>query len=171
MNIPIKVINKDSGQVVDTKVSARKLLEVSDEADLLQELTLCDCKPVGETNVVDCDCEVYWDDFEMLIGDEIKEMPFLSNRGIPLITQRITEGRKTLTAEKYAKWEALYLINEDGTVEEVKQNKYHDMGWRNNCIDPDSFIAMAGFLNATYDGRAYNHVLHRYRNTTQWGEK
>lgn len=164
MNIPVKIINKKDGKTLATEVSARKLLEVCDEADLLQELTMCTCVPVGETNLVECNCDVAWEDSELLIGDEIKEENklFVSERNIPLITQ-VTNGKRMLTAEDYEKWYSFYLINEDGKVEDVYENEHFVDGWRDHCIVPDSFKKMAESLNVEYDYITWQAVLTRYK--------
>ncbi len=71
MIIPIKVKSNISGQTVEGKVTPRKLLELTDEADLVWELTACNCQPVGETYVIECNCDEEWMDCEVLIADEI----------------------------------------------------------------------------------------------------
>ena len=71
MVIPVKIISKVTGRVVNTSVSPRFLLDRCDEQDLMQELTLCECQPIGETNVTECRCEDEWDEYELLIGNEI----------------------------------------------------------------------------------------------------
>lgn len=86
---------------------------------------------------------------------------FVSERGIPLITQE-TLGKRMLTAEDYIKWYDLYLIKEDGTVEVVGWNEHFDEGWRDHCIVPESFKAMAEMLNATYDERTWKAVCDMY---------
>ena len=71
MFIPVKITSKVTGRVVNTSVSPRFLLDRCDEQDLMQELTLCECQPIGETNIVECRCEDEWDYYELLIGDEV----------------------------------------------------------------------------------------------------
>lgn len=71
MTILVRVKSKISGRIVEGKVTQRRLLELIDEADLIDELTACNCQPVGETYVVECNCDEEWMDCEVLIGDEI----------------------------------------------------------------------------------------------------
>ncbi len=71
MLIPVKIKSNISGRTAEGKVTPRKLLDLLDEADLIDELTSCNCQPVGETNVVECNCDEEWMDCEVLIGEEI----------------------------------------------------------------------------------------------------
>lgn len=70
MKVPVKITSKITGKVVEALVSVRDLLDTYED-DLVSKLTECDCQPVGETNVVDCNCYDEWDDYELLIGDEV----------------------------------------------------------------------------------------------------
>lgn len=73
MKIPVKVKSNISGRSVEGYVTPRKLLDLLDEAELIDELISCDCQPVGETYVVECNCDddEEWKDCEVLIGDEV----------------------------------------------------------------------------------------------------
>ncbi|MCK2000808.1 acetyltransferase [[Brevibacterium] frigoritolerans] len=71
MNIPIKVKSKKTGRIVEGSFTPRQLLELLDEDELVTKLTMCQCHPVGETNVIECNCDEEWDDYVLLIGDEI----------------------------------------------------------------------------------------------------
>lgn len=71
MNIPVKITSKLTGRLVQGYLTPRQLLDLLDESELVQKLTMCDCQPVGETNVVDCNCDEEWEDCEVLIGDEV----------------------------------------------------------------------------------------------------
>ena len=71
MDIPVKIKSNISGQVVEKMVSPRYLLDLVDESDLVSELTKCTCQPIGETNVIECNCMDEWEDSEVLIGEEI----------------------------------------------------------------------------------------------------
>lgn len=48
----------------DKKVGAYTLEDLlnTTEADLVEELTRCDCEPIGECNYVECNCEDKWND-------------------------------------------------------------------------------------------------------------
>ena len=71
MNIPVVVTSNLSGRVVKSSVTPRELVDIYDESVLVQHLTACDCQPIGETNVVDCNCDEEWMDCVVLIGDEV----------------------------------------------------------------------------------------------------
>lgn len=71
MKIPVRIISNISGRIVEGNVTPRRLLELTDEADLITELTICDCEPEGETYVFACNCDEEWMDCKVLIGDEI----------------------------------------------------------------------------------------------------
>lgn len=72
MLIPVKVASKVTGKIATGSFTARHLLDFLDEDDLVTNLTMCDCQPIGETNYTECNCGDEWEDFELLIGDEIK---------------------------------------------------------------------------------------------------
>jgi hypothetical protein len=71
MRIPIMLTSKISSRVINTAVYPRVLLDTYEE-DLVDQIGQCDCQPVGETNVIDCDCYEEWEEYELLIGDEIR---------------------------------------------------------------------------------------------------
>lgn len=70
MNIPIKLTSKISERVIESFVSPRFLLDMCDEDDLVSRITACDCQSVGETNVVECNCDEEWYDYKLQIGEE-----------------------------------------------------------------------------------------------------
>lgn len=72
MKVPVKVISNETGRVVEGTYTARRILDMYEE-ELVDDLTKCDCEPIGETNVVDCSCYEEWEDYQLLIGDEITE--------------------------------------------------------------------------------------------------
>lgn len=72
MKIPVRVTSNISSRTVEGTISPRKLLDLCDESELIIELTKCNCQPIGETNVVDCNCDEEWYDCEVFIGDEIQ---------------------------------------------------------------------------------------------------
>ncbi len=39
----------------------------TNEDDLVEELTRCDCEPIGECNYAECNCEDKWDDFTISV--------------------------------------------------------------------------------------------------------
>ena len=52
-----------SGEVKTVHLSEDEIQHML-SGDLYEELT-CDCEPVGETNVVECNCEEYLEEFEL----------------------------------------------------------------------------------------------------------
>jgi len=50
-----------------------ELVETSD-TEIMENALQCDCQPVGETNVVECNCDVYFDEF-VLAGKEFAALP------------------------------------------------------------------------------------------------
>ena len=71
MVIPVTITSKVSGRVIEAGVTPRVLLDVIDECELVQQLTACECQPIGETYVVDCNCDEEWIDCEVLLGEEV----------------------------------------------------------------------------------------------------
>lgn len=72
MEIPIRITSNISGRTVEGTTTTRKLLDFCDESELIVELTSCNCQPIGETNVIECNCDEEWLDCNVLIGNEIK---------------------------------------------------------------------------------------------------
>ncbi|MEK4419870.1 MULTISPECIES: acetyltransferase [Bacillus] len=66
--IKITVISKKTGKVERGIYSARELLQ-RDEEDIVDQLTKCDCQPVGETNVVECNCCEEWEEYDLYIQE------------------------------------------------------------------------------------------------------
>lgn len=71
MNIPVKITSTITGRVVQKYVTPRQLLDFLDEDDMVDNLTMCNCQPIGETYVIDCDCNEEWDGCTVRIGEEI----------------------------------------------------------------------------------------------------
>ena len=65
--IPVKIKSDASGRVVNGEYTAKQLLDFCGEEELVQNLTQCDCQSVGETNVVECNCEEEWEDYELFL--------------------------------------------------------------------------------------------------------
>lgn len=70
MVIPVRIKSHVSGRVVKGSISANNLLEI-DEQELVERFTICSCQPVGETYVVECNCDLEWEKYELQIGDEV----------------------------------------------------------------------------------------------------
>ncbi|MCY8081747.1 acetyltransferase [Bacillus inaquosorum] len=66
--IEVTVKSKKTGKVKRGSYSARELLQ-SNEEDIIDDMTKCDCQPVGETYVVECNCCEEWEEYDL----EIKE--------------------------------------------------------------------------------------------------
>jgi hypothetical protein len=60
------VISKKTGRTIKRSYTAKQLLEdFFGGDDLMQNMTECDCQPVGETNVVECNCCEEWFDYTL----------------------------------------------------------------------------------------------------------
>ena len=57
--------NTNTGEIKTVELSDSMIrIEMEDLA--FDALCKCDCQPVGETNVIDCNCEEYYEDFELV---------------------------------------------------------------------------------------------------------
>lgn len=63
--IPVRLTSKASGRVIERTYTAKQLLEFMDEDELVVTMSQCNCQPVGETNVVECNCEDEWEDYKL----------------------------------------------------------------------------------------------------------
>lgn len=69
--ISVKLISKITNRVIERTYTARQILSFFDEEDLASHASKCDCQPVGETNLVECNCDAEWEDYTLLIGEEL----------------------------------------------------------------------------------------------------
>src|SRR3954463_2928926 len=53
-----------TGEEISSKLYTPLELLDTDLSIINEKTCVCDCKPVGETNVVECNCEDYYQDFE-----------------------------------------------------------------------------------------------------------
>ncbi|MFY0519349.1 hypothetical protein ACOMCU_16200 [Lysinibacillus sp. UGB7] len=81
--VEIMLTSKNSGRVIKSSYTARQLLE-TDEIDIVMDMTKCDCQPVGETYVVECNCDDEWEQYELIIGEHDAEVKRLKNEIISL---------------------------------------------------------------------------------------
>lgn len=66
--IQATVTSKISGRVIKKSYTARQLLEdFYGEDDLIVAMTQCDCQPIGETYVVECNCDYEWEDYTLVL--------------------------------------------------------------------------------------------------------
>ena len=63
-----KFKHAESGEIREVELPD-KFIRESMEDEAYDQLT-CDCEPVGETLVVECDCEGYLEFFELMEDDE-----------------------------------------------------------------------------------------------------
>ncbi|MGF2740884.1 acetyltransferase [Bacillus amyloliquefaciens] len=66
--IEVTVKSKISGRIKRGSFTARQLLDTYED-DLVCNLTKCDCQPVGETYVVECNCCEEWEEYEVSFSD------------------------------------------------------------------------------------------------------
>lgn len=64
--IEIIVKSNISGREKKSSYTARQLIDKSED-EIVDEMTECDCQPIGETNVVECNCADEWDDYIMIV--------------------------------------------------------------------------------------------------------
>lgn len=93
----------------------------------------------------------------------------VSNRGIPLLTQRTHDKYTLLTVEKYCKWYNIYKINPNGEVSEFDYKEYPDLMKNNlftlfhdHSVVPVTFVNIAQKLNYKFDIQTYYSILIRY---------
>ncbi|QDH49421.1 hypothetical protein PHIREBALL_147 [Bacillus phage Phireball] len=60
------VITNDKGKNRVGTYTLENLLHTTEE-ELVEELTQCDCQPVGESYHVECNCEDEWEDFKLSV--------------------------------------------------------------------------------------------------------
>ena len=64
--IQATLTSKKSGRIIKKSYTARQLLEdFYGEDDLMVAMTECDCQPVGETYVVECNCYLQWEEWKL----------------------------------------------------------------------------------------------------------
>ena len=72
MMIQATVISKITGRTIKNSYTANQLLDdFLDRDDLVISMTECDCEPIGETNVVECNCDEEWEDCTLILDEDI----------------------------------------------------------------------------------------------------
>lgn len=69
LKVGIEVKSNITGFTVAGEYTFRELLDLSEE-DIVDQLTQCDCEPVGETYVVECNCCDMWEDYKFIILED-----------------------------------------------------------------------------------------------------
>lgn len=104
----------------------KELLEKSEE-DIVEDLTKCSCQPIGETNVVECNCEDDWSDYalEMTNTHATEEVivEFLRNL-IESMSDCNWEINSIVKYEEIILNEKLYAKTEDCSLYEKQDNFY-----------------------------------------------
>lgn len=66
----IILISKTTGRTLVTEMTGRQLLETNED-DLVYKMAECDCQPIGETNVIECNCAEEWEKgYTLIVGNE-----------------------------------------------------------------------------------------------------
>ncbi|WP_255287657.1 hypothetical protein [Bacillus thuringiensis] len=65
--IEVTLKSNVSGRIIEQLYEARQILALHEE-ELVSEMTSCDCQPIGETNVVECNCDSEWEDYILTLG-------------------------------------------------------------------------------------------------------
>ncbi|MFF2532411.1 acetyltransferase [Brevibacillus sp. NPDC058079] len=58
-----------SHRVIESSYTPRQLLDFFDEEELVQKMTKCYCQPIGETNVIECNCDEEWEDYTLKLEE------------------------------------------------------------------------------------------------------
>jgi len=69
--INVKVVSKVSGRVIETNCTPHVILEAFDDYSLVQRITECDCQPIGETNVIECNCDEEWYEYDLYLDGKL----------------------------------------------------------------------------------------------------
>lgn len=71
--VQVTLKNNKTVECVTTTYTARELVSHGGEDLLMENIienNICNCTPVGETYVTDCNCFEDWDDCSLFFGDE-----------------------------------------------------------------------------------------------------
>lgn len=60
------VTGEEKTVIIDKNTIRLQLEEFAHES-------LCECQPEGETNLVECNCEEYYENFELVAGEGLNE--------------------------------------------------------------------------------------------------
>lgn len=55
----------DGKVLISAPYTIEELLD-TDEYEIQSNVCTCDCQPIGETNVIECNCEDYYNDFQLI---------------------------------------------------------------------------------------------------------
>ncbi len=56
--------HRDTGETITVTLADRKIREYME--DDARDLMICGCEPIGETNVVECNCCDHYDKFDLV---------------------------------------------------------------------------------------------------------
>lgn len=68
-SISVKFVHPVTAEVKTIYLSKSEIQDQLSEF-LYEKILECDCEPVGETNVVECGCENYLEEFEMMEAEQ-----------------------------------------------------------------------------------------------------
>lgn len=68
MAIRVTVKSKKIGKIAEDIYTPKELLEKSED-EIVEELTMCDCEPDGDSLYTDCSCYEEWYDYELTIEE------------------------------------------------------------------------------------------------------
>lgn len=68
MAIKVSVKSKTTGRIAEDLYTPKELLEKSED-EIIEELTMCDCEPDGDSMYTDCSCYEEWGDCELTIEE------------------------------------------------------------------------------------------------------
>lgn len=133
-----------TGREVTADITSLFLLE-NDEETLVQNLTDCGCQPVGETNVVDCECYLEWEDYTITLQDipitEIKTngvTPTEQNKEIVEFIKNLRSQAETFQSDALDRQGTNFEIKLVATMYAYKEiadeleNKFINQTWDGN---------------------------------------
>lgn len=71
--IKVTLKNNKTNEQIETFYSIKDLIGQGGEDLLIENIienNVCHCSPIGETNVVECDCWEEWEDCSLIIDEE-----------------------------------------------------------------------------------------------------
>ncbi len=65
--VVFKFKHPETGEIKYASLEVWQLSQIEGVVDDARDQLRCDCQPVGETNVIECNCEDYINDFEIVV--------------------------------------------------------------------------------------------------------
>ena len=140
--IEIIVRSNLSGRIVKSSYTARRLVE-KDEDQIIEEMTICDCQPIGETSFTECNCSDEWDDYTMIVGNENNYNNLIKDRkeetGVTWIEafKAGLEGKKIKVYGQYLTYPKFETLHYALNYLSIRPTYYQDMLKKEWYIEQD----------------------------------